>query len=333
MDSAIEKIRANVSLFDVWRDLKLPGTPRLGDQCSPLRDDKRASFTIYQAKGHLRFHDHGSGEGGDCVDLWARAKQISVKEAIDDILASMPHLGDPAKALNRPPEASGPQEGILWPDNLAEPSTAECQQLGQLRGLSSEAFFLAGKLGTLFMGDKRGQRIWMTVDRKMRSAAMRRLDGKNLELINSKSASPKNASRDWIIGSETSNPKLDRLKSIVLVEGEGDYYAALQLAITSEISFRVLAILGASQKTFHKDCQAQFIHASVLILPHNDRSQAGEKAANLWTTLFYSWGAIKVAIQHLPIVCNDLNDFLIQRPDAGQKLLKDFHNGSIRSQG
>ena len=332
LQSQIERIKAGLSIAQVWAYLGLRGAPQR--ECrSPLRDDKHASFSVYRQDGWERWWDHGTGEGGDCVDLWAKAKGISVKEAILDIYRAMPHLEPATKAPNRPPEASKPQEGVLWPDNLAEPTETECQKLGQLRGLSPEAFFLAGKLGTLFMGDKRGQRIWMTVDRKMRSAAMRRLDGKNLELINSKSASPKNASRDWIIGSKTANPLLDKLKAIVLVEGEGDYYAALQLAIQSEISFRVLAILGASQKTFHSDCQAQFVHASVLILPHNDRNQAGEKAAKIWTTLLYSWGAIKVAIQRLPIVCNDLNDFLIQRPDAGQKLLRDFHNGSIRSQG
>jgi DNA primase len=98
MDSQIEKIRSSVSLFDVWRDLELPGTPRIGDLRSPFRDDKRASFTIYQAKGHLRFHDHGSGEGGDCIDLWVRAKGITVKEAIAQMTGG---AHTPAKAPNR----------------------------------------------------------------------------------------------------------------------------------------------------------------------------------------------------------------------------------------
>jgi hypothetical protein len=329
MESQIERIKANLSVLEAWRILDLPGEPHIGDQRSPFRKDKRASFTIFRINGATKWFDHGIGEGGDSIDLWRAASGLSsAKEAIVDILQRIPALNVSEPILER---FSKP-EPILWPDNLQKPTEAECRTLGKLRGLSPEAFFLAGQLGTLLTGDKRGQRIWMTCDRKRRTAAMRRIDGLNLDLINKKSASPKNAKRDWIIGTQTSNPCLDELKNIILVEGEGDYYAALQLSITSEVNFKVLAILGANQKTFHEDCQAQFIHASVLILPHNDRTKVGEEAAKKWTTLSYCWGASKVAIQPLPVVCDDLNDFLIQRPSDGHKLLRDFHDGSIRRQ-
>jgi hypothetical protein len=332
MDSAIEKIRASVSLFDVWRDLDLPGIPRIGDLRSPFREDKRASFTIYQAKDHLRFHDHASGEGGDCIDLWAKAKGISVKDAIAEMTGST-HA--PAKASDRPPEALLAQNkgltadpAILWPENLMPPTEDECRQLGALRGLSPEAFFLAGRLGTLLMGDQRGQRLWITTDARMRSAARRRLDGKVLDLIGKKSAAPLNSPRDWIIGTQTTNSALDQLKNILVVEGEGDYYAGLQLAIESEINFKVLSILGAGTKTFHPDCWPQFRSALVLIIPHNDRSLAGEKAAADWARKINASGAHNCFIQKLPVVADDLNDFLIQRPSEGQKLLKGFQDGT-----
>ena len=246
MDSAIHEIRASISLLDAWRILGLPGTPRIGELHSPFHEDKHPSFTIYQAKGHLRFHDHATGQGGDCIDLWASAKGITVKEAVAELLALRLGSSPPIKAFNRPLEAFSPPEGILWPENLAAPSEAECRALGALRSLSPEAFFFASQLGTLLMGDKRGQRLWMTTDKKMRSAAMRRLDGKNLDLIDKKSASPKNAKRDWPVGLLTTNPDLDQLPNVLLVEGEADYYAALQLALESELSFRVCAMLGAS---------------------------------------------------------------------------------------
>ena len=288
MDSAITQLRGRCTIAWAWSMLGLPGRPT--KHCrSPFRDDLRPSFSVYKAGDGERWYDHGEAIGGDVVDLWARAKGLSVKEALTDILRVVPGI----EAPNRPLEAVLPLDGILWPDNLQEPTSQECEALGALRGLSPEAFFLAGRLGTLLMGDKRGQRIWMTCDKRMRSAAMRRLDGKNLELIDKKSASPKNAKRDWIIGTQTRNPDLDALKRIVLVEGEGDYYAALQLSIQSEINFKVLAILGASVKSFHKGCQAQFKGALVLIFPHNDLNGAGRKAAKEWVGLFYSWGGAK----------------------------------------
>ena len=329
MDSAIQEIRASMSLLEAWRILGLPGTPRIGDLHSPFHEDKRPSFTIYQAKGYLRFHDHATGAGGDCIDLWALSKGISVKEAITEILAYRPDYNNPLKAPNRPPEASLPQEGILWPENLTEPSEADARALGALRSLSPEAFFLAGQLGTLLMGDKRGQRLWMTTDKKMRSAAMRRLDGKNLDLINKKSASPKNAKRDWPVGLLTTNPDLDQLPNVLLVEGEADYYAALQIALESEINFRVCAMLGASSH-IALEAKEHFRGARILIIPHNDRSLAGEKAAGRWAAQLHALGAKEVLIQPLPIMVNDLNDFLTQRPLTGPQLLKGFHDGTTQ---
>ena len=320
MDSAITQLRGRCTIAWAWEMLGLPGRP--SKHCrSPFRDDLRPSFSVYKAGDGERWFDHGEAIGGDVVDLWARAKGLSVKEALTDILRVVPSM----EASNRPLEAVLPREGIFWPDNLQEPTSQECEALGALRGLSPEAFFLAGRLGTLLMGDKRGQRIWMTCDKRMRSAAMRRLDGKNLILIDKKSASPKNAKRDWLIGTQTRNSGLDALKRIVVVEGEGDYYAALQLSIESEISFKVLAILGASVKSFHKGCQAQFKGALVLISPHNDLNEIGRKAAIEWVGLFYSWGAAKVTIQAIPFEHNDLADVLKFSPDQASHLLKGFH--------
>jgi hypothetical protein len=334
MDSQIERIKAELSIAAAWRFLGLRGHP--ARECrSPFREDKCASFSVYQEKGWERWWDHGSAQGGDVVDLWARAKGISVKEAVADILDLSPTSSSHAKAPNRPPERVLPlkeekiaDKAIQWPENLAPPSEEECRQLAALRSLSPEAFFLAGRLGTLLIGAQRGQRLWISTDCRMRSAARRRLDGLPLDGIGKKSASPKNSPRDWIIGTQTTNPALDQLRSILVVEGEGDYYAGLQLAIESEFNFKVLAVLGAATRTFHPEAQPQFRGATVLVIAHNDRNLAGEKAAKDWAARFLAFGARDCFIQKLPIVCDDLNDFLIQRPHDGPKLLKDFHDGT-----
>ena len=327
MDSQISRIRATCSIAWAWKILGLPGTPAK-DCKSPFRQEKRASFRIYQAKDGERFHDHGDASGGDVVDFVAKAKGCSVKEALHTLQAMTG-----TEAPQRPPEAFSAPQGletaaavIQWPENLCPPTQDECQQLARLRSLSPEAFFLAGRLGTLLMGDQRGQRLWITTDQRMRSAARRRLDGQPLDGIGKKSASPKGAPRDWIIGTQTTNPALDQLKNILIVEGEGDYYAGLQLALESKINFKVLAILGAATRTFHPDCQPQFRDSTVLIIAHNDRSLAGEKAAKDWAARFLAFGAKDCFIQKLPIVCDDLNDFLTQRPSEGPKLLKGFND-------
>jgi hypothetical protein len=314
----IERIRAELPLTRAWRILDLPGTPAANrDLHSPLRQDKKPSFRLYQARDHLRWIDHATGEGGDVVDLWAKIKGIPIPEATRDILAYLDgnrpntpyrYKGPKENAPECPRIAFDEQSAILWPENLSEPSETECRALGELRGLSPEAFFLAGKLGTLLMGDKRGQRIWMTCDRKMRSAAMRRLDGENLELINKKSAAPRNSFRDWPVGLMTRNSAYDALNNILLVEGEGDYYAGLQLAITSEIDFRVVCVMGANTTRFGDEARPLLRGKKILLIGHND--PAGQAALPKWVKELYRLGVKDVVTQALPFEHDDLNDFV-----------------------
>ena len=144
MDSAITQLRGRCTIAWAWSMLGLPGRP--SKHCrSPFRDELRPSFSVYKAGDGERWHDHGEGKGGDVVDLWARAKGLSVKEAVADILRVVPGV----EAPNRPPEAFKPVDGIRWPPDIRMPQEKECHALGALRGLSPEAFFLAGRLGTL----------------------------------------------------------------------------------------------------------------------------------------------------------------------------------------
>jgi hypothetical protein len=325
MDSQIAKIRAACTIAWAWRILNLPGTPARNCK-SPFRTETRASFSIYQAKDGERWFDHSLGIGGDVVDFVAQAKGVGIAQALRTLQAMTGTEApqSPPDAFLEPQRVETADNTIQWPENLCAPTPEECRQLSALRSLSPEAFFLAAALGTLLVGTQRGQRLWITTDARMRSAARRRLDGQPLEGIGKKSASPKGAPRDWIIGTQTFNPQLDQLKNILLVEGEGDYYAGLELALESSINFKVLAILGAAAKTFHKDCQPQFADARVIVIPHNDRSLACEKDAIRWSGQIHAFGATGCFIQRLPIVCNDLNDFRTQRPNQGHELLKGF---------
>ena len=319
MDSQVEKIRAAVSLFDVWRDLELPGQARLGDQRSPLRDDKRASFTIYQAKGHLRFYDHGSGEGGDCIDLWAIVKGISIKEAIAQ-MSGTAHT--PAKAPNRPLSAFLKPQGIRWPPDLREPQEEECRALGALRSLSPEAFYLAGRLGTLKVATIYSQKCWIITDRNARCAEARRFDGE-LFPNGKKGFCLPGSKKDMPLGLKTGNPRFDAIDNLLLVEGMPDYYAALQLAIGSEISLRPIAILGAGLSSLGDATQHYLRGKKILMICHNDPQ--GQAALPKWVKDLYRLGAKSVLSQALPFLHDDLNDFLQNPgPDQPLDLLKGF---------
>ena len=291
---------------------------------SPFRDDKRASFTIYQAKGHLRWHDHGEAIGGDVVDLWARAKGLSVKEALADILSLTAGASSPTKASNRPPEARERLSGIRWPPDIRAPLGEECCALGVLRGLTPEAFYLAGRLGTLKVATVYGQKSWLITDLNRRCAEARRFDGRPF-IVNGqerKGFCLPGSKKDLPLGLKTTNPHLDALSSILLVEGQPDYYAALALAIDLPVNFRAVAMLGAAT-SLSPEARPYLTRKKILIIPHNDI--AGQAALPKWVKELYRLGVEKVTTQPLPIMHDDLNDFL-KSPGADQPLdlLKGF---------
>jgi hypothetical protein len=334
MDSQIEKIKAGLSIASAWAFLGLRGRPAK-DCLSPFRDDSRASFSVYLEKGWQRWFDHGTAQGGDVVDLWARAKELSVKEAIDDILLSFPQLrvSRPSESFSKPdPEPVSPPEApetIRWPHDLRTPAQDECRALGALRGLDPAAFFLASRLGTLKVATVYGQKSWIITDLNRRCAEARRFDGQPFTLRGRerKGFCLPGSLKDWPLGIKTANRALDEVRNILLVEGQPDYYAALQLAIDSLINFRPAAMLGAGIG-ISPECSHLFRGTRVVIIAHNDRSALGEKQAKAWATEIQVMGATDCVLQRLPIVCDDLNDFLLQRPGQGQQLLKGFHNGS-----
>ena len=324
MDSQITKIRATCSIAWAWRILGLPGKPAK-DCKSPFRQETRASFSIYQAKDGERFFDHGDSSGGDVVDFVAKVKGVSVKEA----LASLQSMTG-TEAPYRPPERVLPRDGIRWPPDIRTPLGDEARALAQLRGLDPSAFDLAGRLGTLKIATVYGAPAWIITDAARICAEARRFDGQMYVKGDGKklkSFALPGSKKFWPVGLETSRPEINALRNILLVEGGPDYFAAMQLAIDSEINFRPAAMLGAAT-SIGPQAEKYLRGARIVIVPHNDRSGEGEKAALKWAGQIQALGATDCFIQKLPIVCDDLNDFLIQRPGAGQKLLKDFHDGT-----
>ena len=321
MDSSISRVRATCSIAWAWRILGFPGKPAK-DCKSPFRSENRASFSIYQAKDGERFFDHGDGSGGDVVDFVAKAKGVTVKEA----LATLCAMTGP-EAPDRPPERVSEPKGIRWPPDIRMPLGDECHALATLRSLSPEAFFLAGRLGTLKVATVYGQKSWIITDCNARCAEARRFDGA-LFPNGKKGFCLPGSKKDLPLGLKTSNPAFDQLAQLLLVEGMPDYYAALQLSIESEISFRPIAILGASLTTL-SDTQQYLAQKKILIICHNDPQ--GQVALPKWVKELYRLGAKSVVSQALPFLHDDLNDFL-QSPgsDNPLDLLKGFQSNATR---
>src|SRR4029077_5075455 len=252
-------------------------------------------------------------------DLWARSRGITVKEAIAEMSSASIA---PAKAPNRPPEAFHAPHGIRWPPDIRTPQEGECRALTALRHLSPEAFFLAGKLGTLKVATIYSQKCWIITDAIARCAEARRFDGA-LFPNGKKGFCLPGSKKDYPIGLAPRNPQFDALDNLLLVEGMPDYYAALQLAVMSEISFRPIAILGAGLSSFSDGIQQYLAGKKILMTCHNDPQ--GQAALPKWVKELYRLGAKKVVSQALPFLHDDLNDFLQNPgPDNPLDLLKGF---------
>ena len=336
MESQIERIKRNLSITDAWSFLELQGKP--SRECrSPFRDDKRASFTIYRESGWERWFDHGEGCGGDVVDLWQRARGLSsVKDAIRDIVERIPALNVSEPILERfsrpEPDPAPPKapSSVRWPPDLRPPTNDECVALGKLRGLEPGTFWLAGRLGTLKVATVYHAPAWILTDASGTGAQARRFDGA-MYTVNGKKvkgfALP-GSRKYWPVGLLTDNELVNAGRRLVLVEGEGDYFAALQLCAQAD-GVRPMAMLGASPR-IGAETRGAIWGARVLIIPHND--PPGAKSEENWTSDLRELGAAKIVIQRLPFEVNDLNEFLSLNPQEPVALLKGL-NGSSRTGG
>ena len=330
MESQIRRIKEHLSITRAWELLNLPGKPGSSTR-SPLRPDKRPSFSIYRQGQWERWYDHGLGVGGDVVDLWAAVRKITVPEAITEILAAIPALAlDPgafkppaATMSHRAPQNApeGQTRSVRWPPDIRLPTQNECRELSSLRSLPAGAFDLASHLGTLRVCSMYRQKSWLLTDARGLGGEGRRFDGAWFDQKR-KGCAIVGSDKSWPVGLQTSSSDLDASGNILLVEGMPDYFAALALGLQSEISFRPAAMLGAEIRTIHKDAAPYLKGARVIILPHNDL--CGGQGATRWVKELLALGACKVVVQPLPFEHNDLNDFISTSPDNAPQLLKGF---------
>jgi hypothetical protein len=296
-ESKIEKIRSACSIAWAWRILGLPGIP--GRECkSPFREDRKPSFSVYRAKDGERWFDHGEGVGGDIVDFWAKAKDITVQAAIDQ-LSAMTGIAEPPKA------STYKLASIEWPTDLRGPTELECHSLAMLRNLLPGAFDLAGKLGFLKVGTHRGELLWFLTDASRKGAEGKTFSGEPCLASGKKTVALNGTSKSWSYGLCSDRPEWDKINKLVLVEGLPDFFAVLALLIDWPGNARPVTMLGASCR-LGEETASHFRNREVLIIPHNDAE--GEKSSEKWVDQLLGFRA-RVLVQKIPHG-KDINELL-----------------------
>ena len=132
----IEEARQRLPLPDLMLKLGL-GDHAKPKAKSPFRDEKNASFGIYNANGRWRWKDHGTGEGGDEIDFLAKLENKSNQEAmlVYADLAGMPIQNNRPEPARFKIKTSTPAT-FDWSKYKAAATDEFLQKLAEQRGVS-----------------------------------------------------------------------------------------------------------------------------------------------------------------------------------------------------
>lgn len=288
--SPLTRAKQAIRIPQLWRFYGLKGKP--GSSCpSPLRRDLKPSFSIYD-EGR-RWHDFGTGEGGDAVDFVAKVEGLDMSAAARRLIqwhrdgpaagagsgAVMPSGvdGEASAAVDRAEKA---KRRSTWPP-FRPLSADERRQLAGLRHLDPGAINLACDHGLLLALDSREGTAWVITDRLRVNAQARRLDGLRWHCLpgEPKAWTLPGSEAAWPIGPSGVGPRAD----ILLLEGGPDLLAGFQLVIDAGAAGRVtpVALMGASLKLGGSTID-RFWGRRVILCPHIDASGHGLEAARRW---------------------------------------------------
>lgn len=271
--------------------------PRPGTCCSPLREEDDPSWSWWRGNdGRDRWKDHGTGEGGDCVDFLAKSRGITNKEAVV-LFLEMAGLSDkdsgplpaPKPILPKPILPAQLKEKPKLPADAHHGTDEELAELIRGRGWDAPAPDLRelSDLGFLRFGTWQGESAWFLADPAGRFFEARRMDrtpwthGAKSDTRGTKS----------LLGAERVSPG----SLALLVEGAPDFLACALLIAEGKRRGVVcfdeavpVAMFGGSSFIKAEDLE-RFKGVRVVIIPHLDTQ--GRKARDTWKAQLRKAGA------------------------------------------
>lgn len=304
-------IKARYTVLDVWRMLMPHSCPaKDGIYNSPFRDDRTPSFSI--SKQGTRWKDFASDEGGDAIDMYARATGCSIADAIQKLAEG---LGQ-APVLPTPPPKRKPVHVV----------TAEQRELEQ-RASSGFSFGCESDVLTLLAFKKELRpsvlaSLW-------KEGSLGAIDGKPVYLypFGSKIRHELESSRStrWLVGGDCgyvwrnqclSSP---HLKQIIICEGETDAMRLMSL-VPQGLRTLIVAAPGASWKPSKEYCHFIGAHRSVTLWFDNDL--AGIKASE---RLLKQFGEVSHCnVRRVEFQENDAKDVCLMSEQRVLQLFAEF---------
>jgi hypothetical protein len=287
----LAELKHRYPIAAAWRDLGLQGQPGKC-VCSPLRQDRSPSFSVWSTQDGERWRDFATSEKGDVFDLVAKARGCNMAEAIAFVRE---RLGGVREPLRLPPLR--PRVPPKLPP-LRRGTREELLELSGRRGFAVESLMLAQERGFLFFCDLWGHAAWCISDQRSQLHEFRRVNGEKWPAYGRLPARKCHSighGKSWPIGTLESAA----FGKVAWVEGAPDLLAAFHFirAEGKTGSVAPVGILGASNRALAPEALAQFKGKTVCLYPHSD--DAGRKAAREWARQLKDAGAARVTAFNL----------------------------------
>jgi hypothetical protein len=273
-----------------------------GDRfCSPFRVDRTPNCTASETL----FSDWSRSQHLDAVGVFAAARGIGTWDAVQELNARK-RLEAPAVVPRPPARPLGVEIPPLKQDR------EKCRQLAEMRRVSVKAVEASVfNLRTVGFAIWRSLDCWLLTDSAGKIAEARRMDGKLFPAA----GKLRERKAHTLYGSVKRHPvgiasamKFPSDYPVMLVEGGGDYLAAVDVALHSRQERVPVAMLGASA-SISAEALPWFAGRDVVILAHPD--QAGKDAGKRWRTQLKAVCSVRL----LALEGGDLND-LVARDGA-----------------
>lgn len=284
-DITAGEIAERLDIRQIWRVLSLPGEPGKC-VCSPFREEKKPSFSVYEDGGRWRFRDHASAEHGDALDFIRLAKGCNAGEA----------LGWARDFLGLPDRRGKGNDGAAvvskkrWFPDLRPGTLAELNRLCELRGFGVEALRLAERRGFFGFCEFAGTTCWAVRDKRRMMMEFRRLDGR---LFDAYKGLP--VRKSHCIGTGKSFPigieEAAAFPKVAWLEGAADFLAVFNFLLAEDkVDFvSPVAMLGAANRRISDEALRLLSGKEVTLYPHCD--EAGQAAAKEWARQLHGAGA------------------------------------------
>ena len=272
---------------EIWKALGFEGSPKTSCK-SPFREDKNASFSIFE--DGRKWKDHATEQGGDVVEFVKLALGVDypdVRKWFSERLGVEIGTSGNFSSTSSTSSIDCTSKKIQWPSKLVTGTEATWEAFAKMRGYSYGAVWTMSHLGVLRFTEINGEKCLVVLDDEGRAAEIRALNrtsfyGKN------KAYPLKGVDKTWLVGTAALREAPSNT-SLLICEGATDFLSAIDLLyryrreLGGIRSWMPVALLGATCKKLAPDCASLMRGRKVRIVPDADR--AGEMMASHWAAL------------------------------------------------